>query len=435
MKKLREKHVKKDKKKVHVSKKSGFNSSRGKVSAKRRKVAEVIFRDELPKGCKGNVSGEFQIFRKGFEACLEFKNKRTLRLHRIAVAIAMGPPSHRDEVQIDSGQVPVTHRDCTASRLTSSSIPVLSTYWRLLFLCVMMSHIIGSDAQAPDRAQIYSDSASSNRLEIEMALGSSWFGMPVAVRISTKIEQENQEEMHVFVKGNILKFFIYEFALIAGLKYFGNVEDFRYDDSSSSRLMRRYFLQSINGVDKEALVEVLFFDFKMVEDGKYEFFPWGKVAFSKLMASLRQEFFVEKQLYRLSGIHQCSYSNLVPTVEELVQLDLPRMSLHSIILMDLKFNDLEHVLKFNDLEHVLNDKFSEVLKFLLSKYETVEKENITKQSLKEGEHSDDVADVAGDSNPISPHINSDKLVKTEVVKVNQEPLPIKEGPHSETVIS
>ncbi|PHT61510.1 hypothetical protein T459_34639 [Capsicum annuum] len=395
MKKLREKHVKKDKKKVHVSKKSGFNSSRGKVSAKRRKVVEVIFRDELPKGCKGNVSGEFQIFRKGFEACLEFKNKRTLRLHRIAVAIAMGPPSHRDEVQINSGQ-------------------------------------------------------------IEMALGPSWFGMPVAVRISTQelsyvikeillhplrfrsscnlkfkdeikeIKQENQEEMHVFVKGNILKFFIYEFALIAGLKYFGNVEDFRYDDSSSSRLMRRYFLQSINGVDKEALVEVLFFDFKMVEDGKYEFFPWGKVAFSKLMASLRQEFFVEKQLYRLSGIHQCSYSNLVPTVEELEQLDLPRMSLHSIILMDLKFNDLEHV---------LNDKFSEVLKFLLSKYETVEKENITKQSLKEGEHSDDVADVAGDSNPISPHINSDKLVKTEVVKVNQEPLPIKEGPHSETVIS
>ncbi|PHT43574.1 hypothetical protein CQW23_17599 [Capsicum baccatum] len=219
---------------------------------------------------------------------------------------------------------------------------------------------------------------------------------------------------------------------------------------------------------------VLFFDFKMVEDGKYEFFPWGKVAFSKLMASLRQEFFVEKQLYRLSGIHQCSYSNLVPTVEELEQLDLPPMSFTSyhpgtslmpssignpdqmsykvnvpqLAIEHNNFDDFSttppqylkresiHMdLKFNDLEHVLNDKFSEVLKSLLSKYENVEKENITKQSLKESEHSDDVADVASDSNPISPYINSDKPVKTEVVKVNQEPLPIKEGPHSETVIS
>ncbi|KAM3270893.1 hypothetical protein P3S67_029095 [Capsicum chacoense] len=42
----------------------------------------------------------------------------------------------------------------------------------------------------------------------------------------------------------------------------------------------------------------------MVEDEKYQFFPWGKVSFSRLMASLRQEFSMEKQLYRLSGIPQ-----------------------------------------------------------------------------------------------------------------------------------
>ncbi|PHU28740.1 hypothetical protein BC332_00833 [Capsicum chinense] len=75
-----------------------------------------------------------------------------------------------------------------------------------------------------------------------------------------EIEQPNQEEMHVFIKGNILRFSIYEFALKTSLNCFCNVEDFKYDDSSSSRLMRR------------------------------------------LMASLRQEFFVEKQLYRLGGI-------------------------------------------------------------------------------------------------------------------------------------
>ncbi|PHU02778.1 hypothetical protein BC332_28029 [Capsicum chinense] len=39
----------------------------------------------------------------------------------------------------------------------------------------------------------------------------------------------------------------------------------------------------------------------MVEDVKYQFFPRDKVSFSKLMASLRQEFSIEKQLYRLRG--------------------------------------------------------------------------------------------------------------------------------------
>ncbi|PHU29956.1 hypothetical protein BC332_02049 [Capsicum chinense] len=49
MKKLREKHAKKDKKKVNVSKKRGSNSSGGKAPAKRRRVVEVISRDKLRK--------------------------------------------------------------------------------------------------------------------------------------------------------------------------------------------------------------------------------------------------------------------------------------------------------------------------------------------------------------------------------------------------
>ncbi|KAF3620228.1 hypothetical protein FXO38_16015 [Capsicum annuum] len=47
-----------------------------------------------------------------------------------------------------------------------------------------------------------------------------------------------------------------------------------------------------------------FSDFKMVENEKYEFFSWGKVSFFRLMASLRQEFSMEKQFYRLGGIPQ-----------------------------------------------------------------------------------------------------------------------------------
>ncbi|KAF3622940.1 putative zinc finger protein VAR3, chloroplastic-like [Capsicum annuum] len=94
--------------------------------------------------------------------------------------------------------------------------------------------------------------------------------------------------MFVFVKGNILRFFIYEFSLITGLNCFGNVEDFKYDDSSPSQLMRRYFSQSTNEVDKEALVEhFLKGNFETIED----------------------------------ALQISSYSNIVPTVNELEKLD------------------------------------------------------------------------------------------------------------------
>ncbi|PHT89607.1 hypothetical protein T459_04720 [Capsicum annuum] len=50
MKTLRQKHAKKDKKKeIHGSKERGSDSSASKAPAKRRRVVEVISRDELPK--------------------------------------------------------------------------------------------------------------------------------------------------------------------------------------------------------------------------------------------------------------------------------------------------------------------------------------------------------------------------------------------------
>ncbi|PHU00316.1 hypothetical protein BC332_30103 [Capsicum chinense] len=65
----------------------------------------------------------------------------------------------------------------------------------------------------------------------------------------------------------------------------------------------------------------------------------------------------------------------------------------------------------------MNDKFSEVLKSLQQKNETVEKEKVAKQSPKEGQHSDDVVDFEGHSNPISPHF---VLKKTEEMQSRQE---------------
>ncbi|KAF3671559.1 hypothetical protein FXO38_06534 [Capsicum annuum] len=194
-----------------------------------------------------------------------------------------------------------------------------------------------------------------------------------------EIEQPNQEEIYVFVKGQIFRFFIYEFALITDLKCFGNVDDFKYEDSSPSWLMKRYFLQSTNEVDKEALVKrflkenfenkedflqmaILYFihtfvysqlnaspmsfsNFKMVEDEKYEFFPWGKVFFSRFMASLRQEFSMEKQLYRLGGIPQvfnmwmfelCSNVDIKVAVKE--DNNIPRILNWRIVAVRAQFN-------------------------------------------------------------------------------------------------
>ncbi|KAM3203053.1 hypothetical protein P3L10_030679 [Capsicum annuum] len=127
------------------------------------------------------------------------------------------------------------------------------------------------------------------------------------------IKQPNQEEIHIFVKGRILRFFINEFALITGLNCFGNVDDFKYEDSSPSRLMKMYFPQSTNGVDKEALVECfLKGNFENKEESlqmailySIHTFIYSQLNASPvLMASLRQEFSMEKQLYRLGGIPQ-----------------------------------------------------------------------------------------------------------------------------------
>ncbi|XP_055835099.1 uncharacterized protein LOC129903571 [Solanum dulcamara] len=136
--------------------------------------------------------------------------------------------------------------------------------------------------------------------------------------------------------GNILRFTINDFAIITGLRCTGNINDFRYSDDQTSRLLSLYFPGAKNGVNKARFVErflvggwktnedavqmaILYFihtfifsqlgdapisvdDFKMVEDGRYEQYPWGKIAFSKLIKGMRQEFSNAKQMYRLGGM-------------------------------------------------------------------------------------------------------------------------------------
>ncbi|PHT93781.1 hypothetical protein T459_01663 [Capsicum annuum] len=185
--------------------------------------------------------------------------------------------------------------------------------------------------------------------------------------------------------------------------------------------MKRYFPQSTNGINKEALVELFlkenfenkedvlqmaiiyfihtfiyshlnastvpFSDFKMVEDKKYQFFSWGKVSFSRLMASLRQEFSMEKQLYRLGSIPQvlnvwmfelCSNVDTKVVVRE--GNNTPRILNWRIVAVRTQFNQFRIRMfskidqKFKDLERVMNDRFTKVLKSLQQKNETVKQD-------------------------------------------------------------
>ncbi|PHT79456.1 hypothetical protein T459_17508 [Capsicum annuum] len=72
MKKLREKHAKKDtKKEIYGSKKKGSNTSGSKALAKRRRVIEVTSRDELPKCSHSVFDSYFEFCRRSFGSVLD----------------------------------------------------------------------------------------------------------------------------------------------------------------------------------------------------------------------------------------------------------------------------------------------------------------------------------------------------------------------------
>ncbi|KAG5581161.1 hypothetical protein H5410_051788 [Solanum commersonii] len=227
-----------------------------------------------------------------------------------------------------------------------------------------------------------------------------------------EVEQDNPAgERHIcHAKGNILNFSIKEFVIITNLKCIRNSKDFTYPDSKRSRLVQRYFPGPDYNVNKQRLVDRFIIggwdsiddalqmaimysihtfvlsqlgtasipieDFLMVEDGSYQQFSWGQLAFTRLMNSLRQEFKSEKQMYRLNGmpyavnvwVYECASmldndiavkeqniipricnwkvvvekpkfemfmesiftdnncANIQPTVEEITSLDLPHIS-------------------------------------------------------------------------------------------------------------
>ncbi|KAM3356135.1 hypothetical protein P3S68_022849 [Capsicum galapagoense] len=67
----------------------------------------------------------------------------------------------------------------------------------------------------------------------------NWIGQISKCLVMLEIQQDNKEELHVWVQGEILKFTMLEFSIIRGLKCTGNIGDYMYTLSSKSTLMSR----------------------------------------------------------------------------------------------------------------------------------------------------------------------------------------------------
>ncbi|KAF3683098.1 hypothetical protein FXO38_00927 [Capsicum annuum] len=144
----------------------------------------------------------------------------------------------------------------------------------------------------------------------------NWIGQISKCLLMLEIQQDNKDELHVWVQGEILKFTMLEFAIISDLKCTGNIDDYMYTSSSKSALMSRYFFNNIGAITHSKLITrvqngnfdnaedalnltILFFvhtfmfsqhkeapisvaHFQIVEDGRYIHFPWGKHSYKNI---------------------------------------------------------------------------------------------------------------------------------------------------------
>ncbi|PHU13779.1 hypothetical protein BC332_14984 [Capsicum chinense] len=82
----------------------------------------------------------------------------------------------------------------------------------------------------------------------------NWIGQISKCLLMLEIQQDNKDELHVWVQGEILKFTMLEFIIISGLKCTGNIDDYMYTSSSKSALMSRYFSNNKGAITRSKLI-------------------------------------------------------------------------------------------------------------------------------------------------------------------------------------
>ncbi|PHU10220.1 hypothetical protein BC332_22080 [Capsicum chinense] len=185
----------------------------------------------------------------------------------------------------------------------------------------------------------------------------NWIGKISKCLLMLEIQQDNKDELHVWVQGKILKVTMLEFAIITSLKCIGNIDDYMYTSSSKSALISRYFPDNKGAITRSKLIirvhmgnfdnaedalnlEILFFvhtfmfsqhkkapisvvHFQIVEDGRYINFSWGKRNAILRILNWSVECIRPKYETFMSGMFtKHSDKNIQPTTDEVSRLDL-----------------------------------------------------------------------------------------------------------------
>ncbi|PHU28762.1 hypothetical protein BC332_00855 [Capsicum chinense] len=82
----------------------------------------------------------------------------------------------------------------------------------------------------------------------------NWIGQISKCLHMLTIQQDNKDELHVWVQGEILKFTMLEFVIIIGLKCTDNIDDYMYTSSSKSALISKYFSDNKGAITKLKLI-------------------------------------------------------------------------------------------------------------------------------------------------------------------------------------
>ncbi|KAM3252194.1 hypothetical protein P3L10_006264 [Capsicum annuum] len=155
--------------------------------------------------------------------------------------------------------------------------------------------------------------------------------------MSLEIRESSTSAIVIRAKGTILHFTIREFALVTGLNFATNKDEFVFDEECPNRIIDQYFdgesfvqkkdlctavsdkiWGNYNDEDELKFANLYFFHafllssvdtvsiprlhFDLVENGSYSDYPWGSVAFEELARSLHKKLKPKGKFYMLLGM-------------------------------------------------------------------------------------------------------------------------------------
>ncbi|PHT43196.1 Cytochrome 85A1 [Capsicum baccatum] len=82
----------------------------------------------------------------------------------------------------------------------------------------------------------------------------NWIGQISKCILMLEIQQDNKDEIHVWVSWNILKFMMFKYAIITDLKCTGDIDEYMYTSSAKSALMSKYFPNTQGGITRSKLI-------------------------------------------------------------------------------------------------------------------------------------------------------------------------------------